>query len=131
MMKHAAFISLVALMATPVSAKSFKAVNRVKVTPVAGGFSVPSGGEQGARGMWCAASDYARRAVGASGTSRLYVAQPQARGSSRAPVVFSLSASGLTPKRVRIVGSSIRQAGASLSVNHAYAFCADRTLGNG
>jgi len=118
---------LTAALATPLSAQTFRAENRVTVTPGSGGFSVENGGGQGARGMWCAAADYARDVLGASGSQRIYVAEDRARG-QRGPVRFTLDATGLTPSRVSILGSSIRTAGANLSVGHAISFCADFKL---
>lgn len=120
---------LSAAFAAPLSAQTFRAENRVTVTPETGGFSVLNGGGQGARGMWCAAADYARDVLGAAGAQRIYVAEDRARG-QRGPVRFTLDAAGLTPSRVSILGSSIRTAGANLSVGHAFSFCADFKLIN-
>ncbi|WP_370400860.1 hypothetical protein [Sulfitobacter sp. JB4-11] len=130
MLRYLGFVGLGLALAAPVSAQTFRAENGVNVTPVAGGFAVASGNGFWARGMWCAAADYARDVLGAGGTQRLYVAQPQPRG-SRTPVVFSLDPAGLTPSRVTILGASIRTAGANLSVDHAQGFCADHKLLSG
>lgn len=130
MLKKIVFVALAGALALPASAQTFRAENRVNVTPVAGGFAVADGNGFGARGMWCAAADYARDRLGASGTQRLYVAQDRPSG-TRGPVVFTLDATGLTPSRVFSVGSSIRTAGANLSVDHAQTFCADFKLRNG
>lgn len=120
-----------ALVAGPAAAQAFKAENRVIVRPAPGGFDVTSGGGFGARGMWCAAADYARRVEGARGIDRLYVAEGRTPGlGQRAPVRFTLDPTGLTPSATFIVGASLRQAGASLSVDHALSFCADAKVIN-
>ena len=127
MKRSAFFVAAGLLLALPVSAQTFRAENRVNVTPVQGGFSVANGGDMGARGMWCAAADYARTVLHARGNQRIYVAQDRVLR-QRGPVRFTLNSAGLTPKRVSILGSSIRKAGANLSVDHAYTFCADHRL---
>lgn len=123
-MKRTFLAGALALFAAPLAAQTFIAEGKTRVTPVANGIAVASDGGMGARGMWCAAADYAISRLGANGTERLYVVEPRPRG-SRAPVVFSLDPTGLTPQRVRITGGSTRVKGATLSVGHARSFCAD------
>ncbi|MGB3247399.1 MAG: hypothetical protein WBB25_22930 [Sulfitobacter sp.] len=117
--------------ATSLAAQTLRVEGRINVSPVAGGFLVEDGGGNGARGMWCAASEYARRVLGASGTQRIYVTGPLTSSNRRAPVRFSLDPGGTTPSRVTILGVSIYTAGASLSVDHAIGFCADFRLSHG
>ena len=120
-----------AMLAVPVAAQGFRAENRVTVLPAPGGFDVQSGGGFGARGMWCAAADYARDALGARGGQRIYVAVGRRPGlGQRAPVRFTLDPTGLTPQSVFIVGSSLQTAGSALSVDHAFSFCADAKVIN-
>jgi hypothetical protein len=116
----------VGLAAAPVAAQSYRASNHVDVTPVAGGFFVEDGGSFGARSTWCAASDYARRRLGAGGSARIYVKVPRSRAAGG--TVFTLDPTGLTPTPVLIVGFSVKQAGANLSVDHASLFCDDERL---
>ena len=123
-----AALSAALVLATPLAAQSYRAEGRVAVTPTAGGFSIQSGAGMGARGMWCGAASYALNRLGASGSQRIYVVEPRTSANRRAPVGFSLSPQGTTPSTVSILGSSIRTAGASLSVNHAIGFCADFKL---
>lgn len=130
MIRHLNFLVLACLLAAPLSAQTFRAENRVEVTPVSGGFAVRDGAGFGARGMWCAAADYARDVLGARGTQRIYIAEERARG-QRGPVVFTLDSKGLIPSSVTIVGNSIRTAGSNLSVDHAQTFCADSKLSRG
>ena len=127
-------IALALALATPLAAQSYRAENRVTVNPLPGGsFEVIEGGGFGARGMWCAAADYARDVLRARGTTRIYILGP--RGNSltvpgRKGVIFTLDPKGLTPEPVFIVGASLRRPGANLSVDHAYTFCADYKLRN-
>ncbi len=121
-------------LAAPLAAQGYRAENRVTVNPLPGGsFEVIEGGGYGARGMWCAAADYARDVLGARGTARVYV--KRARGPSqtvpgRKGAVFTLDPTGLDPVPVTITGSSTRRPGSNLSVDHAYSFCADSRLSN-
>ena len=115
-----------AFAALPAEAQSFRAENRVAVVPAPGGFDVQGDAGFGARGMWCAAADYARDVLGAGGFDRIYIAEGRAPGlGQRAPVRFTMDPTGLRPSNVLIVGASLRTAGANLSVDHAQGFCAD------
>ena len=118
-------------------AQSFRAYNRVIVNPVSSTTfetieSVDN--NNGARGLWCAAADYAINRLGASGTSRLYVQTP--RGNSvtepgRKGVVFGLSTpAGTPPVSVTSTSAAMRIPGSNLSVDHAYQFCYDSRLIN-
>ncbi len=119
-------LAVLAITASSATAQAFRAENRVMVTAAPGGFDVAGGGGFGARGMWCAAADYARDVLGARGSDRIFVAQARTPGlGQRAPVRFTLASDGLVPSDVFIVGASLRRAGANLSVDHAYRFCAD------
>ena len=124
--------SLTAALAAPAAAQSFRAENRLTVNPVAGGVEVVEG-RNGARDIWCAASDYAQDVLGASGTTRLYVLAPRAVTSTSGghnAVTFTTDANAVTPVQTLALGSSIRTVGANLSVDHSYQFCYDRRLTN-
>ena len=56
-----AFASIASLSA---AASPFEAVNGVTVIPLSDGFSVLGDAGLGARGLWCAAADYAARQRG-------------------------------------------------------------------
>jgi hypothetical protein len=129
MIRSLTVAALAVALAAPVAAQTFRAENRVNVTAVAGGFTVENGAGFGARGMWCAAADYARDVLDARGTQRIYVAEDR-KMRQRGPVKFTLDSAGLTPSSILILGSSIRTAGANLSVDHAGQFCADSKLVN-
>ena len=118
---------LLVLLSIPFEAAAFRADNRVEVTPSGQDFIVQEGGGFGARGMWCAAADYALDVLGAPATARVYVTQP--RRTPRDPVAFSLDPGTIRPTSFMIVGTSLRQPGANLLVGHAMSFCADaRTI---
>ncbi|WP_299874163.1 hypothetical protein [uncultured Sulfitobacter sp.] len=130
MIKHLSTLALALALATPAAAQTFRAENRVDVTPVANGFAIADGNGQWARGMWCAAADYARDVLGAGGTQRIYVAKSKGRGAGN-PVIFTLDPTGLTPSSVTFLSSSIKTPGANLSVDQANVYCADFRLRNG
>ena len=119
------FLSLFLALAlpAPLAAQTFTASNGVAVTPVPSGFSVSDGGGYGARGMWCAAAEYAQRVLGAPVISRIYIVEP--RTNVRGPVVFSTSPYVGATQQLLITGLSLRQKGANLSLGHALGFCAD------
>jgi hypothetical protein len=130
-MRRLTVFGMALMLASPLSARPFQAENRVTVVSAPGGFDVQSDGGFGARGMWCAAAHYAREVSGAEGTARLYIAQGRTPGlGQRAPVRFTLDPTGLIPAPVTVVGASLRRAGSTLSVDHAYSFCADARLIN-
>ena len=129
-LRYIALIAAVASVgATSISAQTFRAENRVIVTPQASGlFSVSAGNYWGARGAWCAAADYAMDVLGASGTTRLYVRVPTTTPSGA--VTFGLTPGDTTPIGVVSVSASLRTAGSNLSVDHAFQFCYDARLQN-
>lgn len=131
MMRKLVALAVASLLAAPVTAQTYRTENHVLVTAVPSGFEVASGGGYGASGIWCAAADYAREVLGAAGTSRIYVAQGRRPGlGQRGPVRFTLDPTGLVPRATFIVGASLRHAGSTLSVDHAYIFCADAKIIN-
>lgn len=125
-MKRFSVCGAVALMAAaPLAAQTFTAQNGVIVVPVADGFSVQDGGGLGARGMWCAAADYARRVEGARAPQRIYVAQGR---KGRGAVTFTLDAGHNAVTPITIVGLTVRNTGANIGVGHAIGFCADHSM---
>lgn len=128
-MRRYLLLGAIALMTTaPVTASAFTAENGVSVTATANGFTVDGGNGFGARGMWCAAADYAIRQAGAAAGQRLYVAN---QSGNRNRVTFTLTRGDLEPSAVVSIGASISRPGAYLRVGHAYRFCADPKLNPG
>lgn len=120
---------LTLLVVAPAHAADFRAKNGVSVRASDNGFLVTGDAGLGARGIWCAASDYARSRAGATNGQRLYIAQGRTPGLGRRdPVAFTLDPAGLTPTSPNILAQTLRQAGANLSVGHAIGFCADGKL---
>lgn len=122
-----ALFSAVLLCAGAAQAQTFRADNRVAVTPVgADTFATSTRGSYGARGAWCAAADYAKDVLGASSTTRIFVREGEARPSGQ--VIFGVGAGGTTPVAVSSVGAAIRIPGSNLSVAHAFQFCHDARI---
>jgi hypothetical protein len=108
-------------------AQEFTAENRMNVTPGGdGSFEVSGQAELWARDYWCAAGDYARRELRLPVTARIAVIEPYARGSHT--VAFRPQPDARPEFRAVVMGLSIRNAGASLSVGQAYGYCADYRL---
>lgn len=96
----------------------------LQITPAPGGFFVENDREHGARGMWCAAGKYARKTGATAPGQRIYVAEARRPGlGQRGPVKFTFDPRGLTPRSVFLLGASFRQAGTSMSVQHAQSLC--------
>ena len=124
---HIVLTAVLGLTATTVSAQSFRAENRVIVTPQGDGlFAVETSSRYGARGAWCAAADYAMDRLGASSVARIYVRGPKA--SNSAPVVFGMDAGDTSPTGVFSTSTALRTAGSNLTVAHAFQFCYDSRL---
>lgn len=108
------------------AAQTFTAINRLQVVPIGGGdFEVIEARGEGARGMWCAAADYA---VKRGQQGRLYVKTPRgpsAVAKGRKGVVFTTNPARLSVEAKRSVSVSVRIAGESLPINHAVQFCRD------
>ncbi len=122
---------LLAALPTLASAQAFKAVNRLTVVPLGGGaFEVIEARGEGARGMWCAAADYALARSQANG-QRLYVKTPRGPAQSvngRKGVVFTTNEASLGVPTQQSLSVSVRTAGVGLPLHHAYQFCRDYQL---
>ncbi|MDF1727000.1 MAG: hypothetical protein P1U53_04530 [Sulfitobacter sp.] len=115
-------------MAGPAQAQTYQSVNFLTVVPLGGGdFEVIEDRGEGARGLWCAAADYALRR-GAARANRLYVKTPRGpsvSGVGRTGVVFTLDESRLRAEPYRSYSVSVNVAGENLPLHHAYQFCKD------
>ena len=121
MLRTTALVCLGLIFAAPLAAQSLRVEGRITVSAVQGGFAVNGGGGIRARGMWCAASRYATRVLGAGQTQRIYVAN----GSNLNIGQFTMDPRGLTPSSAIFLSKSIRTPGANLSVAHSQEFCID------
>ena len=109
-------------------AQTFKAENRLNVVPLnANDFEVIEARGEGARGMWCAAADYAQARL-PRGDGRLYVKRARSAAltaSGRKGVVFTNAPATLAAPASTSLSVSVRQVGRSLPIAHAYRFCRD------
>lgn len=124
-MKRLMFAGLFAALAPPsAQAADLFGPSRLSVTPVANGFAVENDKSHGARGMWCAAGEFARASGRPAPETRIYVAEPRPlRLGARDPVVFTLDPAGLVPRGAFVPGLSLGQAGSSMSLAHALSLC--------
>lgn len=130
------FIILAAVSAvsvpTPSWAQSFQAINRLQVYGLSGtDFEVIEARGEGARGMWCAAADYAKARFGQGFRQRIYIKEP--RGPSRTVagrtgVVFTVDAASLGQPASQSLSVTVRTVGVGLPANHAIQFCRDYLL---
>lgn len=111
------------------AAQSFTAVNHLKVVPLnKSTFEVIEARGEGARGMWCAASEFAQKRLGLKRGGRIYVHTargPSISGLGRKGVVFTADPSTLSVPPSTSVSVSVRQVGQGLPIQHAYLFCKD------
>jgi hypothetical protein len=119
--------SICTLFALPAAAQEFRAINHMTVTPTGPqSFRVGGQAELWARDYWCAAGEYAIRRLRLPGNTRLYVVDPYVRGVRT--VGFATDPGNLTPQTALVLGNTLYNPGANLSVNHAYGYCADFRL---
>ncbi|MEM1073236.1 MAG: hypothetical protein AAF665_17925 [Pseudomonadota bacterium] len=113
--------------AVPAAAAAFRAVNWLYVVPVSqDSFEVLEDRGQGARGMWCAAADYARAAGLYSPQKRMYILEP--RGPSRTTpnaigVVFTTNPDDSIKDTPSSYSVTVKRKGENLLIGHAYEFC--------
>ena len=113
-----------ALGAVPAMAQERFGPGRLDVSPAGAGFAVENDINHGARGMWCAAGQYAEATGRDAPRQRIYVAEPRPMVlGARGPVVFTLDPAGLSPSNAWISGLSLARAGSSMSVAHARSLC--------
>ncbi|MEM6303284.1 MAG: hypothetical protein AAF744_01095 [Pseudomonadota bacterium] len=128
-MRKAIFTSALALVisSTWAQAQSFTAINRLTVVPLnAHDFEVIEQRGEGARGIWCAAAQFALERGKATNAAEIYVKRPRGAAVSaagRRGVVFTTKPAGFTPFSSYSV--SIRQKGMALPAGHAVQFCKD------
>lgn len=124
-------ILVTAIVALPMVslAQSYQAVNRLAVVPLEGnGFEVIEDRGEGARGIWCAAADFAIEQRGAAGPARLYVKTalgPSVKVRGGRAVGFTLDEAELSDPPVTAYSVTVRQPGLNLPVGHAIQFCRD------
>lgn len=135
--KKNAIIALVALStALPTTASAFQARNGLLVNPEgpAAFEVVQRRGRIGASDIWCAAGDYALRALGMPGSQRVYMTESKhfARTETRERYAYSFSLTP-PPEAEQLSGQlsitlSLKRIGDSLSVISARQYC-DTRLG--
>ncbi|MFD2738416.1 hypothetical protein ACFSUD_02425 [Sulfitobacter aestuarii] len=128
-MRYLILAAICALIPMAVNAQAYRAVNGLIVVPLSNGdFEVIEARGEGARGLWCAAADYALGWAGGQRAERLYVKRARASALT-APghkgVVFTLDGERLGTRPSRSYSVSVRQVGESLPLHHAYQFCKD------
>lgn len=119
------------VLALPVAAvaQTYVALNRLTVVPLnATDFEVIEARGEGARGIWCAAADFAQNRLTPQRSGRLYVKTPRGpslSGVGRKGVVFTIDANQLSVPPSQALSVSARTAGQGLPIHHAYQFCRD------
>ena len=119
--------ALAALLPVLANAQSYRAINKLTVVPLGGSnFEVIEQRGEGARGILCAAAEYAERRLGATG--RVYIREgrgPSRTVQGRKGVVFTTNAASLPQGPSQSVIVSTSRVGAGLPIAHAIQFCRD------
>ena len=125
-MKSIATLSLAAAVAAA-PAWAFTADNWHEVNPVSQvSFEVIGEPGSGPTQYWCAAGDYALRALGVAGTQRVYISKPSGPSATRpgkTAVTFSLNAPA--DGRDTGISLSVKDVGDNLSAVFAAQYCND------
>ncbi len=116
-----------AALPTLAQAQTFRAINDLIVIPLSGSsFEVIEARGEGARGIWCAAAEYAEERLGATGRVYIVGARGPARSvQGRKSVVFTTNVASLPQGPFQSVSLTTSQVGTGLPVAHAIQFCRD------
>ncbi len=123
-----ACFAALALAAHAPPAAAFTAINQLEVNalPQADTFEVIQSRGAGPRQFWCAAADYAKRALGAGAGQRIVLDEPRHSSQTRqgrTAVTFRLAPKGTRPESTGGVSITLRRPGEAYSVFFAYGFC--------
>lgn len=126
-MRRAMIIAICTLLPLDVAAQAYRADNSLTVVPLnAKDFEVIEDRGEGARGMWCAAAEFADKVLGLPGDQRLYVKTargPSISGAGRTGVVFTSDPSRVSGDVGSANSVSVSRAGLGLPMFHALQFC--------
>lgn len=126
MLRFTALTLALSTLANAGSAQPYKAVNRLQVHPIsATEFEVVENYGEGARGMFCAAGEFAQRRLGMR-SGRIYIVGP--RGPSkfvqgRKGAVFSIAQNAAEP--INSLTATVRHVGYNVSVGTTRQWCRD------
>ncbi|MEX0319289.1 MAG: hypothetical protein AB3N21_15120 [Ruegeria sp.] len=127
-MKLRLLLTVAATFTLAAEAQAFSAKNGARVNPISGSvFEVIPRTDTSSDAIWCAASDFSRRAAGAPWNQKIYVVSGRGRSVTtgrRTAVQFTLNptAAGVTP----LQGGGLRTGfpvGDSMSVQRANSLC--------
>ncbi|CUH98091.1 hypothetical protein PNH50_12180 [Leisingera aquaemixtae] len=124
---------LALVLAVPVPASAWRAINRNEVLPVSEGvWEVVARSRSGAQDYWCSIADFAIRQLRAPVNQRIYVWRgegPSVNRPGRKAVQFAFGLPPGVPDRSGSLSLNVRQAGDSLRVTAAQTYCYDRLPG--
>lgn len=114
--------------ATPAAAQGYRSPRGVRVNQVSNILFEAIGSSSQGSDFWCAASDYARRYLGAGWSQQIYVARgmgPSVTTNRRSAVHFTLDpgAAGVTPLDRKSLSANRFTPGDSMSVQVANTYC--------
>ncbi|MBQ0716777.1 MAG: hypothetical protein KBT76_02825 [Sulfitobacter litoralis] len=131
-MKRLALVAILSTIPMAAVAQPSTAVNRLQVISLSGtAFEVIEDHGEGARGLWCAAAEYAEDQLSARTADQIYLKSPRgpsASGAGRVGAVFTLNDAELSEAAFKSYSVSVRNAGQTLPVGHAIQFCKDYIL---
>lgn len=114
------------------AAQAYRAENWLLVVPLnTHDFEVIEDRGEGARGIWCAAGEFAQTMLGLPRGERLYVKTPRGpsvSGVGRRGVVFTTDPSRVKADLGKSYSVTVTRAGENLPSHHARQFCRDRLI---
>lgn len=126
-MRRAVIFAVCTLLPFSAAAQAYRADNWLTVVPLnAYDFEVIEDRGEGARGIWCAAAEFADKVLSLPGDQRLYVKTargPSISGAGRTGVVFTADPARVSGEVGRANSVSVSRAGLGLPVFHALQFC--------
>ena len=114
------------------AAQAYRAENWLLVVPLnTFDFEVIEDRGVGARGIWCAAGEFAQNVLALPAEERLYIKTPRGpsvSGVGRRGVVFTTDASRAEGDAGQSYSVTVRRAGENLPSHHARQFCRDNLI---
>ncbi len=131
-MRQSLLILTFLLLPLQAAAQAYRADNWLVVVPLnTHDFEVIEDHGEGARGIWCAAAEFAQNVLGLPREDRLYVKTPRGpsvSGVGRKGVVFTTVSERVGTEAPRSYSVTVRRAGENLPSHHARQLCRDRLI---
>ena len=131
-MRNPLLILTCLLLPLQAAAQAYRADNWLVVVPLnTHDFEVIEDHGEGARGIWCAAAEFAQSVLGLPREERIYIKTPRGpsvSGVGQKGVVFTTDPGRVGAETGRSYSVTVNRAGENLPSHHARQFCLDRLI---